>query len=108
MKGWADKEKVAIRGMVLAGNYGWAILALMELLEVTELHCREQVAKNMRGHDGRHEERHAPGIHTGSVSDVMRWTFLCPQCGQTSTVRPAQKAEPRECLKCWWKETKGA
>lgn len=41
-----NKEKAAIRGMVLAGNYSWAILALMELLEVTELHCREQGLKD--------------------------------------------------------------
>lgn len=43
-----EKEKADILGMVQAGNYGWAILALMDLVDVQELHCQEMTERSIK------------------------------------------------------------
>lgn len=73
-----EKEKADIRGMVVAGNYGWAILALMELTEGFELHCQDKVEVSVK--NGRLRSA-IQGIVAGreiTRGDVMDAIEKCP------------------------------
>lgn len=43
-----EKEKEDIRGMVMAGNHGWAILALLDLISVQPTLALEAVQESLR------------------------------------------------------------